>query len=370
MFKNFTTTMIVLLVITCLSQALAEDDVLLEDAAIPSPSTFTCGDPTCYWETPMDITDTARIWAMLTHPLTVIDGHQKSQIYLLDAPSEDATRVGEVTCDSQGVHVLEQTEDGWSFIECYSSSFAGSKVGAWNQLVRGYVPTSKLTTVEVKTTYGMVVDKLTQRLYLFKEGELYDTLLVSTGFITEGKPYNETRSGEFRLISAVGEFPSGNLFCGYGIRFNDGDILHEVPYVLAADGSKYYGYTERYLGEKASHGCVRVQRLLTPKGTNMKWIWDNRKDFLGARMVVWEDLPGRSIPLPDGDTPLYYNPDGGKYYHSAEACYAVKDKYLPLTAFRYDELEEEPYSALTACPNCAPPRRVAEIEEINAAYRP
>ena len=46
----------------------------------------------------------------------------------------------------------------------------------------------------------------------------------------------------------------------------------------------------------------------------------------------------------------------------------VEDRYN--YAFRYDELEEEPYSALTACPNCAPPRRVAEIEEINAAYRP
>lgn len=348
--------------------ALAEEDVLLEDAAVPSPSTFTCGDPTCYWETPMDITDTARVWAMLTRPMTVISGSQKEQIALRAAPEADAARVGEITCDSQGVHVLEQTEDGWSFIECYSSSFAGSRVGAWNRLVRGYVPTDRLTDVEIRTAYGMVVDKLTQRLYLFKDGELYDTLAVSTGYAAKDKPFNETRSGEFRLISAVGEFPSGDMRCSYGIRFNAGDILHEVPYIPREDGSKNYAYTERYLGEKASHGCVRVQRLLTAKGTNMKWIWKNRQDMLGIRMVIWEDLPGRSIAVPDGATPLYYNPKGGKYYHGAETCYGVKDQYLPLTAFRYDELEESPYSKLKACPNCVPPRRAAEIEAINAVY--
>ena len=342
----------------CLLPVCALADVFL-------PSEHTCSKPDCFWETPMNINDTEAVWAMLTQPMTVVKGDSRTQAYLLAEPHDKAERVAEVTCSTQGVHVLETLEDGWSRVECYSSSFSGSKVKAWNQLTAGYIRTDKLEQIAVKQTYGLVVDKLDQRLYIFEKGELLDVLAVSTGFVTKGAPYNETRSGEYILNSRTGTFMSGNMTCDMGIRFNDGDLIHEVPHLLQEDGKKNYWYCERYLGEKASHGCIRVQRLPTPKGINMEWLWDHLRGEMGTRIVIWEDWPGRTIDYPDDDTPVYYNPKGGQNYHAAETCNGVRNEFLPLTAFPYGELDMEPYDKLTPCEYCVPPRRVQEIMELN-----
>ena len=333
-----------------------------------TPGEGKCGKPGCYWETPMDIRDEAAVWAMLTAPITVVDGEQTEQAVLYAEPSEDAEAVADVTCYSQGVHVLDTLSDGWSLVECYSSSFHDSKIKAWNQLSRGYIKTGRLTVREVKNTYGMVVDKMTQRLYVFKEGALYDVLKVSTGLINDEQPFNETRSGEFILCSRTGAFASGNLTCGLAIRFNAGDLLHEVPHKQREGGKKDYSFCEPQLGQRASHGCIRVQRLRTSKGLNMQWIWDTMKKGLGTRIVIWEDWKGRELPYPDDQSQVYYNPNKGKNYHAAETCYGVKDEFLPLAAFSYWELDLESYAGLTPCDYCNPPLRHAEIDEINRLY--
>lgn len=166
--------------------------------------------------------------------------------------------------------MIETLDNGWSLIECYSSSFADNTVKAWNLLVQGYVETNTLTTVEWDSNdkYGLVVDKLTQRLYIYEDGHLISTLLVSTGLANAKQPFNETRSGEYIIGSFTGEFTSGNLYCGMGLRYNDGDLLHEVPHTKRADGSKSYAYNEPKLGTRASHGCIRVQRLRNTEGLN------------------------------------------------------------------------------------------------------
>ena len=335
-------------------------------------SPYPCGHENCFWRTPMDITDEAAVWAALMAPITVIKGDQRDQIYLRAEPSEASEAIAEVTCYSQGVHVLETLDNGWSLVECYSSSFAYSKVGAWNQFTQGYVKTSLLQEKNVgNTEFGLVVDKLTQLLYIFRKGKMIAELLCSTGLPNDEQPFNETRSGEFLLVSPMGEFASGKLSCSYGIRFNDGDVLHEVPHIKRGD-RKVYETTEPKLGSRASHGCIRVQRLKNPDGINMNWIWNELYKTVAKKNVklfIWEDYPGRQLEVPDGDTLLYYNDDGGSNYHRGDNCYGVRAKFLPLSVFTYAQLDEEPYASLTPCPYCAPPRRVAEIEAINAAHR-
>ena len=62
-----------------------------------------------YWTLPMDITKEEAVWQVLTADMTVISTGKKStektQAYLRAAPSEDAEKVGVVTCETQGVRV-------------------------------------------------------------------------------------------------------------------------------------------------------------------------------------------------------------------------------------------------------------------------
>ena len=75
-----------------------------------------------YWTLPMDIRDEAAVWEMLTAPITVADNGkknaEKTQVTLRAQPDENSEGVGVVTCISQGLHVLENLENGWSLVEC------------------------------------------------------------------------------------------------------------------------------------------------------------------------------------------------------------------------------------------------------------
>ena len=191
-------------------------------------------------------------------PMTVVriggGNQEKKQTYLYREPDENSQKIGVVTRDSQGVRVIEQLDSGWSLIECYSSSFHDTKVKAWNLLVQGYIKSEYLVKMDPNPAMGIVVDKLTQRLYIFQDGHLLTTLLCSTGLVqhngTKWQPYNETRSGEFFLMSKVGTLKSDRLLCDMAIRFNSGDMVHEVPHVVQADGkTKNYGSTEPKLSD-------------------------------------------------------------------------------------------------------------------------
>ena len=55
---------------------------------------------------------------------------------------------------------------------------------------------------------------------------------------------------------------------------------------------------------------------------------------------------------------LYYNPDGGSYYHADPNCYKIDKKYLPLKGqFLYSQLNDAPYSELKNCTGCGAPLR-------------
>ncbi|MER1994854.1 MAG: L,D-transpeptidase, partial [Eubacteriales bacterium] len=342
-----------------------------------------------YWTLPMDITDEEAVWNMLMEPITVVDiGKKKGlsysqltkqNIYMYLEPDEDSKIVGEITNLSQGVRVIEDLGNGWTHVECYSSSFfskPATKIKAWNILVSGYVKSKYLRQVQPTDKLALVIDKLSQHLYVFQEGKMIAELLCSTGLVQwNGKkyqPYNETRSGEFLLINMTGSLDSDRLKCSYAIRFNAGDEIHEVPHLVRADGTFEYKTTEPYLGQKRSHGCIRIQRLATPEGINMAWIYKRVRDLdlCGkVKIVIWEDWQGRQLPVPDPDTVLYYNDNGkGQYYHRGEKCNSASS--VTFSPFRYAQLDEAPYSKLKACPWCNPVRRESDIEEINQRYAP
>ena len=57
-------------------------------------------------------------------------------------------------------------------------------------------------------------------------------------------------------------------------------------------------------------------------------------------------------------TPLYYNPNGGEYYHRDQNCRDVNPKFLPLAGtFTFGQINDEPYSKLKRCNVCGAPLR-------------
>ena len=199
-------------------------------------------------------------------------------------------------------------------------------------------------------------------------------MMCSTGIYDRRKPYQETPAGEFLMISWTGDFWANELYCRRAMRINDGILIHEVPcYQVVSEEtgeiSWDYKTCEGALGSKASHGCIRVQKMKTPEGINEEWMWDNlpkgnRKTGGYVKVIIWDDA-GRTLGYPDDDLTMYYNPRNGRNYHSEPTCSDVNEKFEPLTPFKYGELEEKPYSKLKRCPACAPQQRKGTIDKKN-----
>ena len=332
-------------------------------------SALMCDHDFCFWQMNMGEMDETAIWTILTQPVTVLKGKQRQQIRVLAEPRENCEEyVGVVTCASQAVHIIERG-DKWTLIEAYSSAEEGSAVPVFALPFQGYVRTELLQEEEVDQTYGLVIDKLQQRLYVFREGHLFSTLLCSTGYPRSDTPFAETPAGEYLMVSWTGGFWAGSLYCDMGIRINSGILIHEVPCLISTDAVtgesvRDYARCERYLGEKASHGCVRVQRAKTPEGVNAKWLWDNLNRKPYTKVIIWDEVD-RELGYPDDQLELYYNPKGGKLYHSQPTCSNVNDKFEPMASFLYSQLGEKPFSRLTRCPACAPQLRPEEIDTVN-----
>ena len=314
------------------------------------------------WFGEFDPLDEEAAWARLMEDINVLDVNNNEKVYLSDGPNGSRKTTDEhrgfFYGESVAVHVLDE-QDGWTKIEAYNDC---------DELEAGWVRPGRLKTVSPNREYGLIVDKLTQRLYIYKEGKLLTTLLISTGTTSgSNSDYNETASGEFLLCSATGGFWSGNLWCDQAIRFNGGDLLHLVPAIVSSDGTvKDYSICESALGSRASHGCIRVQRVANEDGYNHQWIWDNLRGKKNIKLIVWDD-DGRKLKRLDDSESVYYNPDGGKKYHADARCSSVRSAYLPMTALSYGDLTRYPYTQLTPCGTCGAPERPETVDAWNDA---
>lgn len=347
--------------------------VITEKKPVPTATSFWDMNPDDY-----DLSDPAHqqaIWDIMMQDITVFDKGEREHVYPTYEPGAQlrprTNIAGELHGASQGVNVIEDDADGDGYVKIQAYSNDGTAIESSHviaqaaQLIEGYVRKSLLKTVTPDDRYALLIDKLTQTLYIFERGAIIGELKVSTGFNTKEQPYNETPAGEYLAVSWVGQFVSGNMYCDMAIRINGGTLLHEVPHKLGTDNkTRYYENFERYLGQKASHGCIRIQRAKNEQGHNMRWLWDNLKK--NTKVLIWEDK-GRTMPapeLPADDTPLYRNLDGGKMYHAVAECPNVKKRFLPLTGdFTYGDLDTAPFDKLTPCPDCHAPLRKETILE-------
>ncbi|MBR6027814.1 MAG: hypothetical protein IKP40_01900 [Clostridia bacterium] len=68
--------------------------------------------------------------------------------------------------------------------------------------------------------------------------------------------------------------------------------------------------------------------------------------------------PPQPVVIVNENTILYYNPNGGKYYHLDANCQSISQQLLPLTSwFTYRQINEEAYQSLLPCYYCDAPFR-------------
>ncbi len=91
-----------------------------------------------------------------------------------------------------------------------------------------------------------------------------------------------------------------------------------------------------------------------------------KQDPAGHTAAPGIPLPEGSSPLeedpgegePDPDTKLYYNPDGGMFYHLDPCCPSISQLYTPLqNSFTYAQVNDLPYRTLIPCLKCRAPKR-------------
>lgn len=78
---------------------------------------------------------------------------------------------------------------------------------------------------------------------------------------------------------------------------------------------------------------------------------------MSASTIAPTDTPG-----PQSGITVYYNEDGGKYYHANRTCEAVRSEYWPLTAFSFDLINSQPFKNLKPCTKCNPPERPGVLQ--------
>lgn len=80
-----------------------------------------------------------------------------------------------------------------------------------------------------------------------------------------------------------------------------------------------------------------------------------------AGSINLDSQSGVAVPQITGvrsDTLLYYNQDGGEYYHIDPNCSSIGARYKPLTAtFYYRDVSNDTFKNLKTCPYCKAPAR-------------
>ena len=230
------------------------------------------------------------IWAALMRPMVCVDVGERESAYIYDSPREGRNRLGTLSGLSQGVNVVAQRNDGWSLVEAFRN-----EDGAF---VRGYMQSKRLRTVEPNTTYGLVIDKRTQTLTVYRAGQRVGSCAVSTGLPTSEYLQRETPAGEFITVTRRGEteYAGSRGYSQYSIRINGNYHLCEIP-ATKSKGSDF-SLLEGSLGTKASRGNICIAHTASiDGGINAKWIWDMTDANKKVKVLIFDDKERSDVPV-------------------------------------------------------------------------
>ena len=234
------------------------------------------------------------IWRKMMLPATVVDIRNVAHQRVYQEPDTSSRVLGTLHGQSQSLSVLEIREK-WARISAWSHE-KGAPVTGW-------VPVKVLKVVQPQPRYGILVDKKAQTLTLFENGKRVDTLLVSTGRMAKNELYQETTAGSFLTDYHMSDYSTNGLKYDFVIRYDGGNLLHQIPYAWSESGKKDMLAGEIYLGCKASHACIRIQEKPSEQGINAYWFWTHLPYH--TRVIVLDDPEERTNleKIVTGNTP-------------------------------------------------------------------
>ena len=224
------------------------------------------------------------IWEIMMKPSVVTNQAGSSlRLKVYESPSTRSKAIGLICCATQGLEVLS-LEGDWAQIRAANYNNG--------QFITGWFPARDLACVSPSPHYAVLVDKREQTLTVWQDGHPIGTVPVSTGLATEAKPERETSPGAFLTdIHFSRDFAQEGARYDYPLRYQGGNIIHSTGYARiphAAYSVKDYSKNLPLLGQKASHGCVRVSPFTTADcPINSYWLWTHLPYH--TRVIILDD---------------------------------------------------------------------------------
>ena len=224
------------------------------------------------------------IWDIMMKPSVVINHTGSSLRYkVYESPSLRSKAIGLICCATQGLEILA-LEDGWAQIRAANYNDG--------HFLTGWFPARDLITVVPAPHYAVLVDKRNQTLTVWQDGHPIGTVPVSTGLPTKNRPERETSPGAFVTdVHISRDFAQDGARYDYPLRYQGGNIIHSTGYARiphAAYSVKDYSKNLPLLGQKASHGCVRVSPFADADcPINSYWLWTHLPYH--TRVIILDD---------------------------------------------------------------------------------
>ena len=242
----------------------------------------------CFWTLDAKSSD-EDLWKAIIAPIVTVDVGENESAYIYNSVKDNRKRLGTISGLSHGVNVIENRADGWSLVETFRN-----EDGAF---VRGYIRTKTLRVVEPNQTYGLIVDKATQTLTVFKDGKRIGSCAVTTGLPTVKYLQRETPAGEYITVTRRGVLEYSNTgYTKYTIRINGSYYLCEIP--STKKNGTNFSLLEDALGEKGSRGSVCIQHEPSNDGgINAEWIWDMTDANKKVKVLIFDDKDRGDVPV-------------------------------------------------------------------------
>lgn len=234
---------------------------------------------------PSRYAEDGEIWALMTAPAVVFSNGEGAGNPIYESPSVRSEKLGFVHGTGTALEVIHFTEDRqWAY------------VGAWSltggKYIEGYVPASGLTVVLPAQDYGLLVDKQTQTLTLFDHGKRAGTVRVSTGLqVSRETVDQETQAGSYLTVSRLADFSNGGFSYDYPIRYNGANLIHSLGF-KGKNGKRDYSIETALLGQRASHGCIRVEHFTDGSPLNAWWLWTHLR--WNTRVIILDNPADRA----------------------------------------------------------------------------